>query len=177
MENIMALNRIPDEMDTHRRQSTHLAPDAQADVIAALSRVLADTYSLYLKTQYYHWNVTGEQFYSLHLLFEKQYTSLAAAIDKLAERLRALDATAPGTFTAFQSLTCFEEDRQLPETWQQMVENLMFAHEHLVNCSKDAMDTADAAGDVATSDLMIARAGYHEKNHWMLRSTLDNKRH
>jgi len=168
----MALNRIPDEIDRSGKDRKKSNPQEQTDVLGALSHVLADTYNVYLKTQYYHWNVVGEQFYSLHRLFEKQYKSLASAVDRIAERIRALDASSPGTFKEFQSLSCLKEDTTLPQSWQQMVKNLITDHEHLIACSNKAMDVADAIHDKVTEDLMIKRSQSHEKIRWMLESTL-----
>jgi starvation-inducible DNA-binding protein len=170
----MAINKIPDEMNNYNRNQVQYSqqPMVQSENVEALVRVLADSYTLYLKTQYYHWNVAGEQFYSLHLLFEKQYTSLAKAVDKIAERIRALGEEAPGTYRALQSLTCLHEDQMLPPTWQHMVQNLIADHEHLITCSYNAMDSAEDANDKVTQDLLIERANAHEKNRWMLASLL-----
>lgn len=171
----MAVNRVPEEFEKQERLNQSTVRQVEPDVVEALSRVLADTYTLYVKTQYYHWNVTGEQFYSLHHLFEKQYKSLANAIDKIAERLRALDAYAPGTLKEFQELSCLDDDRVLPESWQQMVQNLVADHAHLSNCSRAAMETAESVEDMVTHDMLIDRMNYHEKARWMLRSTLETQ--
>ena len=145
---------------------------ARKEVVAALSHGLANTYLLQLKTQYYHWNVTGEHFAALHLLFETQYNELAAAVDELAERIRALGATTPGTFHEFAELASLQEDKSLPSNWQTMVSNLVAAHEAITRLARERIKVAQRAGDEGTADLFIRRLQAHEKAAWMLRSHL-----
>lgn len=136
-----------------------------------LKKLLADTYTLYLKTQNYHWNVTGLNFHSLHTLFEMQYTELALAVDLLAERIRALGAKAPGSFAEFSSLTSIKEVSG-DERAEQMIANLAADHETLAKeLRADLIKIAENHDDV-TQDLLTQRAGAHEKTAWMLRATL-----
>lgn len=136
-----------------------------------LSKVLADSYMLYLKTHNYHWNVTGELFHPLHEQFEQQYTELAEAIDEIAERIRALGYRAPGTFREFQELTAIEEDTEEPEALE-MVRRLALANEQVLRTAREALSPADEADDEATVDLLTQRLQVHEKTAWMLRSHL-----
>ncbi|HLR24368.1 MAG TPA: Dps family protein [Fodinibius sp.] len=140
-------------------------------IAGELSKVLADTYMLYLKTHNYHWNVTGELFHSLHEQFEQQYNGLAAAVDEIAERIRALGYRAPGTFREFKELTSIEEDTEEPEALE-MVRRLALANEKVLRTAREAFPPADAADDEATVDLLTQRLNVHEKTAWMLRSHL-----
>lgn len=137
-----------------------------------LSRVLADTYMLYLKTHNYHWNVTGEHFHSLHEQFEEQYTELAEAIDEIAERIRALGYRAPGTFKEFQQLTSVNEETERPEAME-MVRRLAVGNEQVLRTAREALEPAGEAGDEATIDLLTQRLHVHSKTAWMLRSHLE----
>lgn len=137
-----------------------------------LSKVLADTYMLYLKTHNYHWNVTGAHFHSLHEQFEEQYTELAGAIDEIAERIRALGHKAPGSFKEFQSLTSLEEDTEKPEAME-MVRRLAVGNEQVLRTAREALDPAKDADDEATIDLLTQRLHVHSKTAWMLRSHLE----
>src|SRR5690606_37940210 len=132
---------------------------------------LADTYALYTKTQFYHWNVTGPRFRTLHLMFEEQYTALAAQIDELAERIRALGFIAPGGFKAFQGLTSLTEDKSVPDA-DTMVTNLLSDRETICQNLRKAISKADEAEDVVTADLLTGALDAHEKTAWMLRSTI-----
>jgi starvation-inducible DNA-binding protein len=136
-----------------------------------LFQVLADTYTLYLKTQNYHWNVVGETFYSLHLLFEKQYRELAEAIDEIAERIRALDGFAPGSFSEYMDLSRLES-KVVPLTSAQMLRNLLEDHETLVVYLREAVAELGAGKEAGTVDLLIERLRAHEKMAWFLRSSL-----
>lgn len=145
--------------------------EKRSEVAKQLSTFLASTYTLYMKTLYYHWNVTGKQFHSLHELFESQYTDLHAAGDSLAERVRALGHFTPGTFKAYLELSAITEDDALPETAEAMVGNLLADNE---TCSREArkvIGAAEEAGDEVTIDMMVARMATHEEAAWMLRST------
>lgn len=141
-------------------------------IAAALSRVLADSYLLYLKTHNYHWNVTGELFHSLHEQFEEQYTELAEAVDEIAERIRALGFKAPGSFKEFQELTSIEEDTDKPEAME-MVRRLAVGNEQVLRTAREALAPANEAEDEATVDLLTERLHIHSKTAWMLRSHLE----
>lgn len=144
---------------------------SNGDVSAALSKLLADTYTLYVKTHGYHWNVTGPMFRSLHLMFEEQYTDLATAADEIAERIRALDEVAPGSLAEFGELTSIEDGKGAPEALE-MVKNLITGHEAVARTAHTVVEKAESAGDVATADLATERIQIHEKTAWMLRATV-----
>ena len=140
-------------------------------IAAGLSRLLADSYTLYLKTHNYHWNVTGPQFNTLHQMFEQQYTELAGAVDEIAERIRALGVKAPGSYTAFSGLTnVAESDGQ--ESAEEMIRQLVIGQEAVVRTSREVFPAAEDANDEPTADLLTQRMQIHEKNAWMLRSML-----
>ena len=141
-------------------------------VVEALSRLLADTYTLYLKTHNYHWNVTGPMFNTLHTLFETEYTEYALAVDEIAERIRAIGARAPGSYTEFAELASVKEDRGSPPAME-MIRNLVADQETTVASARKIVEVAEAAGDQATADLGVRRIEIHEKNAWMLRSHLE----
>lgn len=136
-----------------------------------LSKLLADTYSLYLKTHGFHWNVTGPMFNTLHLMFETQYNELWLAADVLAERMRALDVYAPGSYTQFGKLTSIAEETGVPD-WKAMVQQLVDGHETVARTAREVFKTADKADDQPTADLATQRMQEHEKTAWMLRSLL-----
>ncbi len=143
-----------------------------AKVIEALEKLLADSYTLQLKTQNYHWNVTGPSFNSLHLLFETQYTDLAAAIDEIAERIRALGGKAPGSFKAFSKLASIKEETESPKATE-MVKNLAKDQETIVASAEKVLKAAEEIGDEPTVDLAIGRQQLHQKNAWMLHAHLE----
>ena len=146
---------------------------AQREAIAqGLSRVLADSYSLYLKTHYFHWNVTGPMFQTLHLMFETQYTELALAVDLVAERIRTLGYAAPGTYKAFAKLATIKEEEGVPAAIQ-MIKNLVKGHEQVAKTARSILPVVDKASDEPTADLLTQRLQLHEKTAWMLRSLLD----
>jgi starvation-inducible DNA-binding protein len=145
---------------------------ANAQVVDALSRLLADTYTLYLKTHNYHWNVTGPMFNTLHTLFETEYTEYALAVDEIAERIRAVGARAPGSYSEFSELASVKEDRGSPAATQ-MLENLVADQEATAASARRLVEAAEAAGDQASADLAVRRIEIHEKNAWMLRSHLE----
>jgi starvation-inducible DNA-binding protein len=148
------------------------APDtAGHDVSDQLVRLLADTYTLYLKTLGYHWNVTGPAFRSLHLMFEEQYMELRDAIDEIAERIRTWGVLAPGSYRQMAPLTSIVEDEGAPEAME-MVRRLAADQETVVATAKEVVRAAEEAGDVATVDLATRRIAVHEKALWMLRATL-----
>jgi starvation-inducible DNA-binding protein len=141
-------------------------------IAAGLSRLLADTYSLYLKTHYFHWNVTGLMFQTLHVMFETQYNELALAVDAIAERIRALGEHAPGTYSAFAKLSSIAESEGVPKAHDMIVE-LVHAQEAVVRTARSLFPTVDKASDEATADLLTQRIQLHEKTAWMLRSLLE----
>ena len=137
-----------------------------------LSRLLADTYTLYLTTHNFHWNVKGPMFNTLHLMFEAQYTELALAVDLIAERIRALGFDAPGTFRAYSSLTSLQEPKDgLSAT--DMIRHLVAGQEAVVRTARGVFPAAEAVADEPSADLLTQRMQVHEKNAWMLRSLLE----
>jgi starvation-inducible DNA-binding protein len=146
------------------------AEDRQA-IADGLSRLLADSYSLYLKTHNFHWNVEGPLFNTLHLMFEEHYTELATAVDEIAERIRALGVKAPGSYSAFSSLTGIGEASG-DESAEEMIRELMVGQETVARTAREVIGAANAAGDEPTADLLTQRMQIHEKNAWMLRSML-----
>lgn len=147
-----------------------IADQAREEISEGLSRLLADTYTLYLKTHGYHWNVTGPMFRTLHLMFEEEYLELRDAVDLIAERIRALGYPAPGSYSQMSSLTSISEDEGTPEAME-MVRRLAEGHETVARTARDVVDTAESGGDVATADLATERIDLHEKTAWMLRAT------
>ncbi|MBO6836163.1 MAG: Dps family protein [Alphaproteobacteria bacterium] len=140
-------------------------------IAAGLSRVLADSYTLYLKTHNFHWNVKGPMFNSLHTMFETQYVELAAAVDEIAERIRALGEKAPGTYGAFAKLTQIEEEEGDPPA-EEMIRQLVRGHETVARTARSVFPLAEAGQDEPTADLLTQRLQVHEKTAWMLRSLL-----
>jgi starvation-inducible DNA-binding protein len=141
-------------------------------VVETLSGLLADSYTLYLKTHNYHWNVTGPMFTTLHTLFETEYTDLALAVDEIAERIRSLGARAPGSFSEFAKLASVKEATGSPSATE-MIEELVADQAAVVGSAKRVVEAAEAAGDQASADLGTRRIEVHEKNAWMLRSHLE----
>ena len=140
----------------------------------SLSKVLADAFTLYLKTHNFHWNVTGSMFNSLHLMFEAQYNEQWLALDEVAERIRALGANAPGSYAEFVKLSAIPEEPGLGDTadWREMVRQLVVGNEAVCRTARKVLKVADDAGDDPSVDLMTQRLQVHEKNAWMLRSLL-----
>lgn len=136
-----------------------------------LATLLADSYTLYLKTHNYHWNVTGPMFQTLHILFETQYTELSTAVDLIAERIRALGEFAPGSYKQFAQLTSIKEADGIPSA-QDMIKDLVKGQEALAKTARAIVPVADKASDEPTLDLLTQRMQVHEKNAWMLRSLL-----
>lgn len=147
------------------------AADRRA-IAEGLARVLADSYTLYLKTHKYHWNVTGPMFQTLHVMFEAHYTELAVAVDELAERIRALGSMAPGSYREFTALNSVGEDEDQPDATE-MIRRLVKGHEVVVRTARAVFPSAEKAGDQATMDLLTQRMQVHEKTAWMLRSLLE----
>ena len=137
------------------------------------SHLLADSYTLYLKTHNFHWNVTGPMFNTLHMMFEQQYNELALAVDEIAERIRALGENAPGTYAAFAKLTEIEEEEGTPAA-EEMIRQLVRGHETVARTARSVFPIADAGNDEPTADLMTQRLQVHEKTAWMLRSMLSD---
>jgi len=148
-----------------------IEPKQRQEIASGLSKLLADSYSLYLKTHNYHWNVTGPQFNTLHTMFETQYTELATAVDEIAERIRALGIKAPGSYSAFERLTAIEEGSG-DESAEDMIRQLVIGQETVARTARQAFPAAEVANDEPTADLLTQRMQIHEKNAWMLRSML-----
>ena len=151
--------------------SIGIAKKDREHVAQQLSQLLADTYSLYLKTHSFHWNITGPQFNNLHTMFETQYNELWLAADEVAERIRTLDVFAPGSYSQFGKLTSIKEEPGVPE-WKDMVGQLVEGHEIAAHTARQTIKAADGAGDEGTADLVTGRLMEHEKTAWMLRSLL-----
>ena len=146
------------------------------DAIAeGLSRLLADTYTLYLKTHNYHWNVTGPMFNTLHLMFETQYNELALAVDLIAERIRALGYPAPGSYAQYAKLSSIKESTGVPAA-EDMVADLVKGQEAVVKTARKIFPVVDKAADEPTADLLTQRMQVHEKTAWMLRSLLQEQK-
>ncbi len=148
-----------------------ISENDRQEIAAGLSQVLADTYTLYLKTHYFHWNVTGPLFQSLHGMFEEQYTELAVAVDDIAERIRTIGHTAPGSYSEFAELASIKETRGVPEA-KEMVSLLVEGNEAVVRTARKVLAVASDADDESTTALIGDRMRIHEKTAWMLRSML-----
>ncbi len=141
-------------------------------IAGGLSRLLADTYTLYLKTHYFHWNVTGPMFQTLHLMFETQYTELALAVDLIAERIRALGFVAPGSYTEYAKLSSIPETTTVPKA-EEMIKLLVEGQESVCRTARSIFPVLEKANDEPTADLLTQRLQLHEKTAWMLRSLLE----
>lgn len=146
---------------------------ARKDIGKGLAKLLADTYTLYLKTHNYHWNVTGQMFQTLHLMFETQYVELSDAVDVIAERIRSLGERAPGSYIEFSKLTEIKEDTNPPSA-REMIANLVASHETIIRSARALFPKVEEAGDEASADLLTQRCQIHEKTAWMLRSLLED---
>ncbi|MDH3682733.1 MAG: DNA starvation/stationary phase protection protein [Acidimicrobiia bacterium] len=147
--------------------------EADREAIAeGLSRLLADSYTLYLKTHNYHWNVVGPMFNTLHLMFETQYNELALAVDEIAERIRALGVPAPGSYREFAALSSVTEDEDAPDATE-MIRRLVEGQETVVRTARSIFPAVEKANDEPTADLLTQRMQVHEKTAWMLRSMLE----
>ena len=151
---------------------TGIAAKDRAKIAGGLARLLADSYTLYLKTHNFHWNVTGPMFNTLHLMFETQYTELWQANDLIAERIRALGHPAPGTYAEFVELASIPETPGQPSA-EAMVRLLVEGNEAVVRTAREMFPAVDKVGDEPTADLLTQRMQVHEKNAWMLRSLLE----
>jgi starvation-inducible DNA-binding protein len=141
-------------------------------IAEGLGTLLADSYTLYLKTHNFHWNVTGPMFNTLHLMFEQHYNELALAVDLIAERIRALGHPAPGSYAQFARLTSLEEAAGVPRA-DEMVRQLVDGHQAVARTARQVFPVAERASDQATMDLLTQRLQVHEKTAWMLRSLLE----
>ncbi len=148
-----------------------ISKEDRAEIANGLSRLLADTYTLYLKTHNFHWNVTGPMFSSLHLLFETHYVELAEAVDVIAERIRALGYPAPGSYKAFAELSSIKEAEGVPSA-EAMIAELVEGQEAVTRTAREVFPFVDKVSDEPTADLLTQRMQIHEKNAWMLRSLL-----
>lgn len=145
-------------------------PKQDRKIIAeGLTRFLADSYTLYLKTHNFHWNVTGPMFQTLHVMFEQHYTELALAVDIIAERIRALDHYAPGSYREYTKLTKIKDAVGVPKA-EEMVKQLVEAHETVIRTAREVFPSAEKGKDQVTMDLLTQRMDIHEKTAWMLRS-------
>ncbi len=142
------------------------------NIVSGLSKLLADTYTLYLQTHNFHWNVKGPMFQTLHLMFEQQYMELALAVDLIAERIRALGFPAPGTYAEFSELSSIKEIRGVPNA-ESMIATLIDGQEAVVRTAREVFPLVDEVHDEPTADLLTQRMQVHEKTAWMLRSLLD----
>ena len=149
-----------------------IAESERKKIAQGLSSLLADTYTLYLKTHNYHWNVTGPMFETLHLMFERQYNELALAVDLIAERIRALGFPAPGSYAEFGKLTAIKEESGVPDA-KSMIRDLLDGQETVVRTARSVFPAVEKAHDEPTADLLTQRMQVHEKAAWMLRSLLE----
>jgi starvation-inducible DNA-binding protein len=145
----------------------------RAAISAGLSRLLADTYTLYLTTHNFHWNVTGPMFNSLHAMFMTQYTELWNAVDPIAERIRALGHVAPGSYAEFGKLSSLPDAPGKPPKAMKMVRILMEGHEAVARTARSLLPVVEAASDEPTTDILVQRLTVHEQTAWMLRSLLE----
>ena len=153
-------------------QKSSIKNTSSNNVVEGLSRLLADSYTLYLKTHNFHWNVTGPMFQTLHLMFEQQYNELALAVDLIAERIRALGFPAPGTYSQFIELASIKEEREVPNA-ENMIRLLMEGQEAVVRTARSIFPVVEKVHDEPTADLLTQRMQVHEKTAWMLRSLLE----
>jgi starvation-inducible DNA-binding protein len=153
--------------------NTGIVEAKRLDIAKGLSQVLAESYTLYLKTHKYHWNITGPMFQSLHTMFETQYNELSMAVDEIAERIRVLGVKAPGSYQEFSELSQVKEDASPDCPADTMIKNLLADHEQIVRTSKNVMGVIEGGNDEGSNALLSARIEYHEKTAWMLRSLID----
>lgn len=146
--------------------------DSRAAIAQGLSRLLADTYTLYLTTHNFHWNVTGPMFAALHQMFEEQYTEMWNAVDEIAERIRAIGHQAPGSYQAFSKLATLPDAPETAPNAMEMLRILQQGHESVARLAQEIMPTASEADDEPTADLLTARMTVHQQTAWMLRSML-----
>ena len=149
-----------------------ISENQRKEVASGLGRLLADSYSLYLKTHNFHWNVTGPMFATLHQMFELQYTELALAVDLIAERIRALGCPAPGSYQQFQQLSSIKDETGTPAA-RDMIIQLVQGQEAVIKTARQLLPLVSEVSDEPTGDLLTQRMQLHEKNAWMLRSLLE----
>ena len=149
-----------------------IADEARKEIGEGISRLLADSYSLYLKTHNFHWNVTGPMFQTLHLMFETQYNELALAVDLIAERIRSLGEFAPGSYSRYSELSSIEEENGVPSA-EQMIAQLLSDHETIIRSIRSIFPITERSNDESTADLLTQRMQIHEKTAWMHRSLID----
>lgn len=149
-----------------------LDENARKAVAESLNQTLADTYALYMKTHAYHWNVTGPQFHTLHIMFEEQYREMWTALDEIAERVRALGVFAPSSGKELSGLAAVEDADAEPPVAEEMVKRALTGHETLIQRARNGLSVAEEAGDVASADLFTVRIQTHEKTAWMLRALI-----
>jgi starvation-inducible DNA-binding protein len=162
----------PSGMSKPRGVSKSRGMSKDSEVAAAAARLLADSYTLYLKTHNFHWNVTGPMFTTLHALFMTQYTELSLAVDEVAERIRALGQPAPGSYTEFEKLSKVKESVKVPKA-EDMIRILVADHAMVASTARDLVAAAEKAGDAASADLGVRRIDVSEKAAWMLRVHLE----
>ena len=158
--------------DKSTRIDIGISKDSRKAIARGLARLLADEYTLYLKTHNFHWNVTGPMFNTLHLMFEQQYNEAALAVDLVAERIRALGHPAPGSYRQYAELSSIPEETGVPKA-RDMIEQLVKGHEACVKTARAVFPAAEAARDEPSCDLLTQRMQLHEKTAWMLRSLLE----
>lgn len=150
-----------------------ISEEDRKKIAEGLMRMQADTYTLYLKTHNFHWNVTGPMFQTLHLMFQTQYNETWLAVDTIAERIRALGFPAPGSYKEFAALTEIEDSTGVPNA-KEMIRQLVDGQEAVVRTARAVLPIAEAAGDQPTADVLTQRMTVHEQNAWMLRSLLED---
>lgn len=160
--------------DKSRSIDIGINEQARQEIAQGLSRLLADTYTLYLNTHNFHWNVTGPMFHSLHIMFEEEYTELAQAVDEIAERIRALGVFAPGSYSQFKELSSIAETREVPSA-EEMVRLLVEGNEAVAKTARSVFPAAERGDDQSTADMLTERLRVHEKTAWMLRSMLNRQ--
>ncbi len=159
-------------MGKHQKIDIGIKDKDRKAIADGLSRLLADTYTLYLKTHNFHWNVTGPMFQTLHLMFETQYNELALAVDQIAERIRALGYPAPGTYADYVKLSSIKETAGVPKA-EKMIVLLVEGQEAVVRTARSVFPVVEKVNDEPTADLLTQRMQVHEKTAWMLRSLLN----
>lgn len=152
--------------------NTGINEEDRKSIATGLNHLLADSYTLYLMTHNFHWNVKGPMFNTLHLMFETQYNELALAVDLIAERIRALGYPAPGTYAEFSQLSSIKEVAGQPSA-EEMIKHLVLGQEAVVRTARSLFPAVEKASDEPTADLLTQRMQLHEKNAWMLRSLLE----
>jgi starvation-inducible DNA-binding protein len=164
-----------DKEDSRMKIDIGITEKHRKKIADGLSHFLADSYTLYLKTHNFHWNVTGPMFNTLHVMFEGQYTEEWNALDDIAERIRALGFNAPGSYAQFDKLSSIKEEPGVPNSpdWKEMVRQLVVGNEAVCKTARKALKEADDGGDEPTADLLTQRLQTHEKYAWMLRSLLE----